>query len=82
MPRHLPRVRSGRARPSIDGTKKASRSTAIHRSERRADAGLTRPAALITVFRWNDTSPFGQATGSAEAKAAYRKVLSGEPLQE
>ncbi|MCI0621894.1 MAG: hypothetical protein L0387_09525 [Acidobacteria bacterium] len=38
-------------------------------------------AGLINVFAWNDPTPFGQATMSDDAKAAYRKFVSRQPLQ-
>jgi len=42
---------------------------------------LAHNVALINVFGWNDPTPFGEATRSDEAKAAYRKFVSGQPLK-
>ncbi len=42
---------------------------------------LAHNVALINVFGWNDPTPFGKATMSDEAKAVYRKFVSGQPLQ-
>lgn len=43
-------------------------------------------AGMVTVFAWNDTwndpTPLGKATMSDDAKAAYRKFVNGQPLQE
>jgi hypothetical protein len=39
-------------------------------------------AGIVTVFAWTDPSPLGQATRSDEAKAAYRKFVSGQALQQ
>ncbi len=41
---------------------------------------LAHNVGLISVFAWNDPSPLGMATESEEAKAAYRKFVSGQPL--
>lgn len=43
---------------------------------------LSHNVGIITVFAWGDPSPIGDATTSDEAKAAYLKFVTGEPLQE
>jgi hypothetical protein len=43
---------------------------------------LARNVGLINIFAWSDPSPFGKATRSDEAKAAYRKFVNGEVLRQ